>query len=178
MMVLTVFSLIIIVVVTVFITSMRVWRRTASQQQAFPPAFLIMDRLSRELKNAYAIAIGADGDSLTFRLPALDDDGVNRLDASGRHIFGREIRYYLVADAADEEAPRELWRDETVAGGGTVSRRLAENVVDMTFEVDSSSERVFAVYSTAITLLGQEGAQTYESRFNGAVAFRNQTSQP
>lgn len=167
-------ALIIGVVVAMSIAASRVWRRSSSFSQAFPPAYLITTRLNQELKNAYEIDVADDGLSITFRLPRTDGDGINVLPFE----VGREISYYRADESGDIEHPGTfLWRREwNAVSDVTTLDAIAENVTELTFNLDASEEgRVFAVYSTAITVAGHEQSTEYNSRFESSMAVRNPT---
>ena len=42
---------------TIFITSMNLWRKCSLEQQTFPPAYIVLDRLNKELRNACAVRL-------------------------------------------------------------------------------------------------------------------------
>lgn len=182
--VITITSLIMVVLFAIIMTSMRVWHRVSSQQQAFPPAHLIMSRIDRELKNAYYISVINNGAAITFRLPQQEArvlDGraemVNSLDVAGHLILDREITYFRSDETGDITVTGNvLWRMETRPGQDPTFQRIADNVIGMDFVAESSGQRVYAVYSSTITVLGEQGAQQFRSQFDGAIAFRNQTS--
>jgi len=176
MVILPILALVTGVIVSMLMTSMRVWRRCNSFSQAFPPAYTVISRLNRELKNAYYIAIADDRQSITFRLPRVDENGINLVPLQ----VGDEITYYR-SDASGDPAHSGmlLWRrDYNAVSDMTTQRILAENVSELTFSCDATwSGRVFSVYSTAVTIVGQEQATRYESNFHTTVAIRNPVAQ-
>jgi len=162
------------ILVVYFITTMRVWRRCSSFAQAFPPAYAVVTRLNRELKNAYYIAVATDQHSITFRLPKTDTTGL----AVTPLALGREISYYR-SDTSGQtnKTGTILWRKELNAvTNKTTKVGLATNVQALTFTCNATqSGRVFAVYSSAVTTLGQEQRTKYTSQFAVTTAIRNPT---
>jgi len=157
-------------------TSMRVWRRCSSFSQAFPPAYTVISRLNKELKNAYYITIADDQQSILFHLPRVDAERI----ALAPLQVGHEITYYRSDASGDQEqSGTVLWRrDYDAVNEVTTQRALAENVSELTFSCDATyNGRVFSVYSTAVTVVGQEQATRYESNFNTTVAIRNPMAQ-
>ncbi len=186
LMVIAITSIIVVVLFAILMTSMRVWHRVSSQQQAFPPAYLVMSRISRELKNAYHVNIVDDGATLIFRTPlqttrTISGETVtlNSLDINGNFQVGTEVMYYRSDDTGEYGVEGNvLWREETVGEDEPVLRRIAGNVTNMEFveESETGGGRVYTVYSSTVTVQGEEGAQQFQSTFDGAIGFRNQTT--
>jgi len=159
------------VVSAVYFASLRTWRRCSSQSQADPPAHMTISRLTRELKNAYQVtSMGAS--SITFLLPQVDGNGVNIVPLTP----AREVSYYL-SDATGQpgQPGTDLWRRDVSLTSGTVKRqRIAQNVERLAFDYEATSgNRVLAIYALSITVVGTEGHQSYTSRFDTHIAFRN-----
>jgi len=168
----TIMALVIGVTVSILMTSMRVWRRCSSFSQAFPPAYTVISRLNKELKNAYNITVAEDQQSIIFHLPRVDAERI----ALAPLQLGHEITYFRSDESGDDEqSGNVLWRrDYNAVSGTTTQRALAENVSELTFSCDATHNgRVFSVYSTAVTVVGQEQALQYESNFHTTVAIRN-----
>ncbi|MHB9131393.1 MAG: hypothetical protein ACYDBB_09925 [Armatimonadota bacterium] len=166
------------VIMAMYIASLRVWYRCSSQSQAFPPAYMVITRLNQELKNAYAITVPPNGKSVTFRLPKTDpnNNGCNILPFQ----LGREISYYCANDTAQEgNTGTVLWRKTFNADTSETSyMRIANNVTNLAFQADASTNgRVFAVYSTTVTVVGKEQKTSHESNFHSTIAIRNPTVQ-
>ncbi len=165
-----VMTLIAGVVSALYFASMRVWRRVSSQSQADPPAHMAINRITKELKNAYVVDEISDS-FIMFTLPQTDDQGINVLPLQP----GRRIAYYLSDESGEMgEEGTYLWRwTQDLTTGATKRSRIAENVEALEFACDSTSSRVLKIYAMSITVLGQEGLQEYRSQFEGHVAFRN-----
>lgn len=160
------------VVISILITSTRLWRRCSSMSEAFPPAYAVVNRINKELKNAYYVTVPAAKNSITFRLPRTDADGINLVPLQP----GTEVTYYRSdATGLNTHTGTTLWRRATNLQTNAVRlRSLAENVEELTFNCDATQAgRVFSVYSTAVTVVGQEQATTFESRFQTTMAIRN-----
>lgn len=160
------------VVVSILIASTRIWRRCSSMAEAFPPAYTVINRINREMKNAYYVSVPASKDRITFRLPKRDQNGVNIMPLEP----DIEVMYYRSdADGTLTGAGTVLWRRETDLDNDAVTlRAIAKNVEELSFQCDATQAgRVFSVYSTAVTLVGQEQSTTYESRFQTTIAIRN-----
>lgn len=168
----TILALVMGVTISMLMTSMRVWRRCSGFSQAFPPAYAVIGRLNKELKNAYYVNVSADGESITFRVPRTDGDGFNMVPLQ----LGHEITYYRSDDSGDlGEAGTLLWRrDYNALTANTRQRILAENVKSLHFERKATYDgRVFSVYSNAVTVVGQEQHTETESSFETHIAIRN-----
>ncbi len=160
------------VVIAILIAATRLWRRCSSMAEAFPPAYTVITRINKELKNAYVVSVPAAKNSITFRLPRRGTNGINLLPLQP----GVEVTYYRSNRTGEmNKSGTILWRRETNLQTGAVRQRsLAENVSELTFNCDATQAgRVFAVYSTAVTLVGQEQSTTFESRFQTTMAIRN-----
>jgi len=158
---------------TLYYSSLQVWRRCSSQSQADPPAHLAVDRVSKELRNAYLVdSMGTD--NITFTLPATDSYGVNTLPLSP----GKRISYYVSDETgALGNSGTILWRkEELLASGTTKYSHIADNVEQLSFEYYSTPTQVLKIYAMSITVLGQEGRQEYRSQFGSRIAFRNTAS--
>lgn len=168
----TILALVMGVTISMLMTSMRVWRRCSSFSQAFPPAYAVIGRLNKELKNAYYVSVADDKHSITFRVPRIDDTGFNAVPLQEGH----EISYYRSDESGDlGEAGTLLWRkDYNALTGLTKKRVLAKNVTALDFDtIATYNGRVFSVYSNAVTVIGQEQAKTEESSFQTTIAIRN-----
>jgi type II secretory pathway pseudopilin PulG len=165
---------------TLYYSSLQVWRRCSAQSQADPPAHLAVDRVAKELRNAYIVdSMGAD--NITFTLPAatmVTVDGVplsiNTLPLSP----AKRISYYLSDDSGTVgQSGTVLWRKEVRLSSGTTRyMRIANNVEELLFTYDSTPTQVLKIYAMSITVLGQEGRQQYNSQFGSRIAFRNTAS--
>jgi type II secretory pathway pseudopilin PulG len=158
-------------VFAVYLTSMGLWRRVSSSEQAMPAAYQVSTRLAQELKNACAVSVNPTGTRLTCSMPKIDSDGFDVLPVQA----GREVTYYL-ADATGDDATTGaiLWRKQKDLTTHAVTQmKLANNVTELQFVVAASDTgRVFAVYTTAITVVSQEGIVSATSRFTTAAAIR------
>ncbi|MHB0935845.1 MAG: PilW family protein [Armatimonadota bacterium] len=168
----TILALVMGVTISMLMTSMRVWRRCSSFSQAFPPAYAVIGRLNKELKNAYYVNVPPEKDSITFRVPRSDEAGFNAVPLQ----MGHEITYYRSNDSGDQgEAGTLLWRqDYNALTGITRNRVIAENVTRLEFDcVKTYDGRVFSVYSNAVTVIGKEQHAEHESSFETHIAIRN-----
>jgi type II secretory pathway pseudopilin PulG len=158
---------------TLYYSSLQVWRRCSAQSQADPPAHLAVDRVAKELRNAYLVdSMGSD--NITFTLPATDANGVNTLPLTP----GKRISYYISDDTgAIGPTGTVLWRKEVrLSSGNTRYMRIANNVEELTFTYYATPTQVLKIYAMSITVLGQEGRQQYNSQFGSRIAFRNTAS--
>jgi hypothetical protein len=159
------------VVSALYFASLHVWRRCSSQSQADPPAHMAIARVTKELKNAYQVT-SMGNDAITFLLPRTDPSGTNLLPLQA----AKEISYYLSDASGVQGQPGTiLWRKEVdVVNNRTRTQRIAENVEQLAFDYDTTSEnRVLAIYALSITVIGQEGHEEYQSAFGSHIAFRN-----
>jgi len=158
------------VISSIFFASMKVWRRCSAHSQAEPPATMSINRISRELRNAYLVDNMGD-DTITFTQPLTDAGGVNVLPLQPK----TRISYYLSDDSGTEGAAgSSLWRKRVdVPTGQTQRRPLADNVLSMDFSYDATGTRVLKIYALSITVQGREGQEVYHSQFGTHVAFRN-----
>lgn len=159
------------VVSSLYFASLHVWRRCSSQSQAEPPAHMATSRLTKELKNAYQVS-SMGPTYITFLLPRTDGSGANILPLQ----TAREVSYYLSDDTGRRDRTgSSMWRKDTDMDTGYVrQQRIASNVQSLDFDYETTGEnRVLAIYALSITVLGQEGRQTYQSQFGAHVAFRN-----
>jgi hypothetical protein len=147
-----------------------VWRRCSSQAQSDPPAHFSITRISKDLKNAYAV-VDMQQSSITVMLPRTDANGINLVPFQP----GKQVRYYIGDAEGDAgESGTILWREQINQVNG--ARRLAlvaGNVEELTFSYESTSERVLVIYAMSITVTGREGREEYRSEFGSHVAFRN-----
>jgi type II secretory pathway pseudopilin PulG len=170
-----------------YFTSFHVWQRCSSQSQADPPAHIAINRITKELKNAYIVNSCVPGsNSITFTLPATEQVSnpfdtppyinVNLLPLTP----ARQISYYISDNTGSVgRAGTVLWRSEqNFISGGSNLKRIADNVEELTFDYAAADEgtRILMVYAMSVTVLGQEGRQQYRSEFSSRVAFRNSSS--
>lgn len=200
MIAITITGLMAAVLFVVFVVSTRLWARCSAQSQAYPPACIVVSRINQELKNTIgnsvkvsnsitAVAHGTNEyDTLIFRAPLTDGDGLHGTDIIPLKA-GREIRYYPVLNAASDtnhngtlDAGEDwryfLYRRETNLTTNPVTilsdRAIAENAQLPVFTCAATeSGRVFAIYSTVITIVGAEGAKRFNSTFRSIMAVRN-----
>jgi prepilin-type N-terminal cleavage/methylation domain-containing protein len=158
------------VVSATYFTSLHIWRRCSSMSQAEPPAHISVDRLCRELKNAYLVDSIGDT-SVTFTLPKQDENGINVLPLEP----AQRISYYLSDDTGKrDKAGTHLWRERLDVDSGSATRGcIAENVESLKFSYDATEDRVLKIYAMSITVIGEEGKEQYHSEFESHVAFRN-----
>lgn len=159
------------VVSATYFASLRVWRRCSAQSQADPPAHMTIDRLTKELKNAYEVTTMGSS-SITFTLPLTDEEGINVIPLQP----GKTVSYYLAGeDGLPDPEGTVLWRQEYDHPHHlTKSAIIAENVESLALEYEAASpNRVLSIYALSITVVGEEGRQEYRSEFGSHVAFRN-----
>lgn len=161
------------VISSIYFASLQVWRRCSSQSQADAPAQMALDRVSRELKNAYVVNSPSTAtDYITVTLPARDSDGTNIYPFQPASC----VTYYLSdASGQRDRTGTYLWRECTRVSDGYVTRTIiAPNVYSLSFQLSPSGEgQTLKVCSLAIEAVGQEGREQYTSRLSGGVAFRN-----
>ena len=158
------------VISSIFFASLTVWRRCSAQGQADPPATMSINRIARELRNAYLVdSMGAD--TITFTLPLTDADGVNLLPLQPK----TRITYYLSDETGSQDVTGTmLWRQQVdVPTSQTHQRCLADNVVAIGFSYDATESRVLKIYALSITVQGREGPEVHQAQFGTHVAFRN-----
>ena len=173
--VVTITGLMFITITAMMIVTLRIWRRDNSFSEAFPPAYSVITRINHELKNAYYVSVANDHSTIVFRIPRTDNTGADIVPFQ----LLQEITYYRANTTGTMGTTgTTLWRKNfNAVTNQTTYMAVAQNVTSLTFNCDATqSGRVFAVYSTAVTVLGKEQSTQYSSSFSTAVAIRNPLS--
>jgi len=103
--ILTVFisGLIFTVLPGFYFTYIRIWSRESSRVESTATATMMIQRMTKEARNARSLSVSSDGKVLTITLPKQQFDSsvgrpVNEVDSNGNLTDGDRVRYYVATN--------------------------------------------------------------------------------
>ena len=176
----------------VYVTSLKLWRQTSVQEQIFPPAMLVMDRINKELRSACKVTVtsaqvsptpAAKDSVITLYVPQVDANGYDVINSTVDAVTGTYLRtdhcvqYYLTTGGVN--GSKELWRTLAATDGVTKTGQptlIAQNMLSLQCSAAATSAgRILTLYTTTVTLSAKETGFAYRSvqdQFVSQLGFR------
>jgi hypothetical protein len=154
-----------------YFTYVRVWSRESSRVESTATATMVIQRITKEARNARSLSVSPDGKSLTITLPKQQYDStvgrmVNEIGSNGNLSNGDQIRYYVATNpnGAGEALFRRVDRLE---GTSTTPQVIAAGIFPglNPLVAGSSTVQPVFVYDSGIrtVTITATAAQTRES---------------
>jgi prepilin-type N-terminal cleavage/methylation domain-containing protein len=180
-------SIMVAVIVTMLIVSMRVWRKVSAVNQAYPPAYRAVNAINDDLRGAAYVKAPNDSNWIVIYPPLTTTDATTIAGKSYQRAVPQltvdkaRVRRYYISDASGNPARTGtfLWVHEfTQNENNTVTTRskrvLAENCITLRFPINTAGNgRIYDARCVALTIQGQEGNERYESQYYSTIPFIN-----
>jgi len=115
-----------------YFTYVRIWSRESSRVESVATATMVIQRITKEARNARSLSVSPDGKALTITLPSRQYDStvgrlVNEIGSSGDLSNGDQVRYYVATNpgGAGEALFRRIDRQN---GTSTTPQVIASGV--------------------------------------------------
>lgn len=172
---------------TIFLSSMRLWRECSVRDQTFPPAFVVLNTINKEVRGSAGVSVtptqvapspAAKDSTIIISVPQKDAQGYDKFDPIAGLLTDYRVKYYLTTGG--QLSAKQLWRVKLAATSDTTldtPHMITDNVVSLSCSAaTTASGRTLSLYTTAVTLQAHEEGLVYskdQTQMGAQTAFRN-----